>query len=244
MPRTSPRPRSRASIPAQRLLVPGHRAPDQRPDPGDRLLAPPRRYNIWSTESGTSRVRRRRTRAAPPYPSPVQAAIYLNESEYLSYRNPRVASYAQYLLNDPAKLKNTGLFASGLYTDRGAAKPALTAYRMPVWLPKQRVKKGQSALIWGGARPAPAGYAATKARQQVQVQQRQGGAWQTIATVTVSRTTGYSTTYYRFTRSGSVRLAFSYPSTGFALPVGVAGIHDLQPRGPGDRSLKDGGRAA
>ncbi|MGH2910643.1 MAG: hypothetical protein ACRDK8_15290, partial [Solirubrobacteraceae bacterium] len=168
-----------------------------------------RRYNIWSTEFGYVTSPPQTDKGGPPYPSPVQAAIYLNESEYLSYRNPRIASYAQYLLNDPAKLKNTGLFASGLYTDRGAAKPALTAYRMPVWLPKQRVKKGQSALIWGGARPAPAGYAATKTRQQVQVQQRQGGAWQTIATVTVSRTTGYFTTHYRFTRSGSVRLAYS-----------------------------------
>ena len=56
------------------------------------------------------------------FPSPAQAAIYLNESEYLSYRNPRIASYAQYLLDDPQDLrsKKVGLFSSGLLFSNGS----------------------------------------------------------------------------------------------------------------------------
>ena len=35
------------------------------------------------------------------YPSPATAAYYINWAEYLSYKNPRVKSYMQYLLTDP-----------------------------------------------------------------------------------------------------------------------------------------------
>lgn len=184
-----------------------------------------RRYNIWSTEFGYITSPPQTNKGGKPWPSPQQAAIYLNESEYLSYRNPRIASYAQYLLDDPMDMrsKGVGLFASGLYTSKGVAKATLNAYLMPVWMPKQRVKKGQNTLIWGGARPAPAGYTATKAAQRVQLQQRRGGTWQTIATATASRTTGYFTAHHRFTGSGMVRLAYTYPSTELALPPGVAG---------------------
>lgn len=179
-----------------------------------------RRYNIWSTEYGYIT---KPPQHGKPYPSPAQAAIYLNESEYLSYRNPRIVSYAQYLLNDPAKLQGVGLFASGLLTASGTPKPAFNAYRMPIWLPQQTVKKGQNTVIWGGARPAPGGYAATKATQYVQIQQRQGGVWKTIATVPVNKTTGYLSTHDRFTKSGGVRLAYTYPSTELALPPNIAG---------------------
>ncbi|HTW13018.1 MAG TPA: hypothetical protein VME01_09755, partial [Solirubrobacteraceae bacterium] len=182
-----------------------------------------RKYNVWSTEYGYITSPPQTNKGGKAYPSPAQAAIYLNESEYLSYRNPRIDSYAQYLINDPAKLKGIGLFASGLFTSSGKAKPALDAYRMPVWLPKQKVKKGQNTYIWGGARPAAAGYAATRTAQQVELQQLQGGTWQTLRTLNVNRNTGYFTTHYRFTRSGAVRLAYTYPASELALPIGVAG---------------------
>jgi hypothetical protein len=182
-----------------------------------------RRYSIWSTEFGYVTSPPQTNKGGKPYPSPQQAAIYLNESEYLSYRRPWIGSYAQYLLNDPAKLKNVGLFASGLFTDQGVPKVTLGAYRLPVWMPEQRLRKGQSAYIWGGARPAPAGYAATRTPQRVQLQQLRGRAWKTLTTVTVSRATGYFTTHVRFSASGAVRLAYTYPSTELALPAGVAG---------------------
>jgi hypothetical protein len=184
-----------------------------------------RTYPIWSTEFGFVTSPPQPNKVGKKYPSPAQAAIYLNESEYLSYRNPRIASYAQYLLRDPDDLlsKGVGLFSSGLMFANGTPKPTFNAYRMPLWMPKQTVTKGQNAAIWGGARPAPAGYAATHTSQAVQIQQLSGGVWQTLATVSVNKTTGYLSTHYRFTKSGGLRLAYTYPSTELALPAGVAG---------------------
>ncbi|HTU28534.1 MAG TPA: cellulase family glycosylhydrolase [Solirubrobacteraceae bacterium] len=182
-----------------------------------------RTYNIWSTEFGYVTSPPQTSTKSKPYPSPQQAAIYLNEAEYLSYRNPRIASYAQYLLKDPQRLTGVGLFASGLISANGAPKPAFNAYRMPVWMPQQTVKKGQNTLIWGGARPAPAGYQATHTAQPVQIQQLFGGVWHTLATVNASTSTGYFETHVRFNNSGSLRLAYTYPATELALPAGVAG---------------------
>ncbi len=184
-----------------------------------------RRYNIWSTEFGYVTSPPQTNKGGPAYPSPKQAAIYLNETEYLSYRNPRLATYAQYLLNDPQNQKSegVGLFSSGLLFANGKPKPGYAAYRMPVWMPKQTVKRGQNVLIWGGARPAPGGYAATHSAQHVLVQLHTGGAWRTIATVTASRLNGYFNTHYRFTVGGGLRLAYTYPTDELQLPVGVAG---------------------
>ncbi|HET9094088.1 MAG TPA: hypothetical protein VFN36_03285 [Solirubrobacteraceae bacterium] len=184
-----------------------------------------RLYRIWSTEFGYITSPPQTNRGGKPWPSPQQAAIYLNQSEYLSYRNPRIASYAQYLLNDPPNLlsKGVGLFASGLLTDKGVPKPTLFAYRMPIWLPRQKLQRRQNAIIWGGARPAPAGFSATRQPQHIELQQLTGGSWQTLATVTASRFNGDFTTHYRFIRSVRVRLAYTYPSTELALPVGIAG---------------------
>jgi hypothetical protein len=184
-----------------------------------------RNYSIWSTEFGFVTSPPQPNKVGKKFPSPAQAAIYLNESEYLSYRNPRIATYAQYLLKDPDNLlsKGVGLFSSGLTFANGTPKPAFNAYRMPVWMPAQTVTRGQSALVWGGARPAPAGFAATHAAQQVQIQQLSGGIWNTLATVTVNSSTGYFETHVRFNNSGGLRVAYVYPSTELALPAGVAG---------------------
>jgi hypothetical protein len=184
-----------------------------------------RNYNIWSTEYGYVTSPPQTNKGGPPYPSPLQAAIYLNESEYLSYRNPRIASYAQYLLRDPVNLKGAGvgLFSSGLMFANGTPKPAYNAYRMPVWMPKQTVLRGQSALVWGGARPAPGGFTATHVPQEVQIQQLSGGVWNTLATVTANSSTGYFETHVKFSTSGQLRLAYTYPATELALPVGIAG---------------------
>ncbi len=97
------------------------------------------------------------------YPSPQRAAAELNQAEYLSYKNPRVASYAQFLLNDPpitTEHPKPG-FSSGLYTSTGEAKATLSAYRLPLWLPETTVKAGSRVEIWGGARPATFSQSAT-----------------------------------------------------------------------------------
>jgi hypothetical protein len=158
------------------------------------------------------------------YPSPAKAAAYINQAEYLSYKDPRVASYAQYLLDDPMITKrhpHPG-FASGLYTQSNQPKATLSAYRLPVWLPRQTVRAGSSAEIWGCARPAPF---ATGDPRTVSIQMRSPGAgsWTTIRTVKVSTATGYFDIHMMLPYSGSLRLAYTYPQTEPFLPPEVGG---------------------
>jgi len=158
-------------------------------------------------------------------PSTATAAIELNQAEYLSYKNPRIASYSQYLLEDPTPSPNPG-FASGLLTSKGQPKPTLNAYELPVWLPKTTVKAGSSTEVWGGARAASFSQSATtKATPTVDIQMQKGGSgsWTTIQTVKVSSTTGYFDIQTKLPYSGNLRLAYTYPQTEPFLPVNVPG---------------------
>ena len=59
-------------------------------------------FPIWNTEYGyiTSPPKRPTKRA--PYIKQSTAAYYMNWAEYISWRNPRIRSYMQYLLDDAA----------------------------------------------------------------------------------------------------------------------------------------------
>jgi hypothetical protein len=74
-------------------------------------------------------------------------ARYINQSDFIAYHNSRVASVAQYeLFDDPAE----GGFNTGLRRTSGKAKPALNAYRLPIWVTKTR----SGVSVWGQVRPA------------------------------------------------------------------------------------------
>jgi hypothetical protein len=162
------------------------------------------------------------------YPTPERAAAEINQAEYLSYKNPRVASYAQFLLNDPEitpQHPKPG-FSSGLYTSTGDPKATLYAYRLPLWLPKTNVKAGSETELWGGARPATfAQSATTTTPPTVEIQMRKpgDGSWTTIRTVKVSTTTGYFEIRSTLPYSGELRLAYTYPQTEPLLPMNIAG---------------------
>ena len=74
-------------------------------------------------------------------------ARYINESEYIAYRNRRVAGMSQYELFDAPKLAD---FNTGLRLKNGKAKPALGAYRLPIWV----TRSGSGVRVWGMVRPA------------------------------------------------------------------------------------------
>ena len=140
-------------------------------------------------------------------------------------KNPRVASYAQYLLDDPLITKrhpHPG-FASGLYTQSNQPKATLYAYRLPVWLPKQTVRAGSSTEIWGGARPAAFATAGDPRTVSIQMRSQGDGPWTTIRTVKVSTTTGYFDIHMTLPYSGSLRLGYTYPQTEPFLPPDVGG---------------------
>lgn len=79
--------------------------------------------------------------------SPSRQARYINESEYIAYKNRRVAGMSQYELFDAPSL---GDFNTGLRFKSGKAKPSLGAYRLPIWV----TRSGSGVTVWGDVRPA------------------------------------------------------------------------------------------
>jgi hypothetical protein len=162
--------------------------------------------------------------SAAGFASPAKASVWLYQSEYLSYKNPRIATYDQYLIGDPPLIPGRAApgFNTGLYTSSGKPKATLNAYRLPVWMPKQTVRKGAKAEIWGGARPST--FAGAGARKvSIQIQKGGHGAWTTLQTVKTSARTGYFDVRPKLPYSGNLRLSYTYPSSQSLLPVNVAG---------------------
>lgn len=183
------------------------------------------KYPIYNDEYGyiTNPPNRQRVTNQPssnrtPYPSPATAADYINWAEYLSYKNSRIASYMQYLLEDPPN--NAGAyagFASGLEFNNGKQKPGYDAYRLPVYMPTTSLSKSTNAEIWGAARPAP--FLTRDGAQKIAIQLN----GKTITTVTPGRVGGYFDLKMRFPSSGTVRLAYTYPQTDSLLPMSDLG---------------------
>lgn len=144
------------------------------------------------------------------FPSPARAADYMNWAEYLSWRNPRIASTMQFLLTDPNPLHapEYGGFASGLQFYGGRHKPGYDAYRLPVYLPETTVRRGARVLVWGCIRPA---HAYGNRRVLVQFEAGRRGAWRTVASLRVRSARGYFETRLRLPASGKVRLSWTYP---------------------------------
>jgi hypothetical protein len=156
---------------------------------------------IWSSEFGYH------TNPPEQYePSPQLAAAYLNWSEYLSWRNPRLRSYDQYLLRDAVGDR----FATGLELANGTPLATFYAFRMPLYLPST-VQRGDSPLlVWGCVRPVR--YVAGRQLAALQFAAGRAGPFRTIRRVAIGDRAGYFVVYQRFPSSGRVRVAWSYPS--------------------------------
>jgi hypothetical protein len=161
----------------------------------------------------------------PPAPTqsvtPAQQAAYLNEADYMAWRDPRVRSVAQFLLYDSGPNTNyppsspnywgsmfqTGLiYGPGTHLD-GRPKPSLAAYALPIWIPDPTPRRGSKMLIWGMLRLAP-----KRTNLTAQIQWRGSGraGYRTIATAAVpaSATYGYFTTAIAPPGAGSIRIAW------------------------------------
>ena len=162
---------------------------------------------MYNTEYGF------RTRPPDPHEgvSQANAALYMNEAEYISYHQGRLDSYSQYQLIDQPP---PAYFDTGLINPNGSHKPAFDAYRMPLWLPHTSTRKGRKLEVWGDVRPASFAMLDTGKAQSVLVQFQSGskGAFTTIATVPIKSARGYFDVHLAFPRSGTVRLAWTYPT--------------------------------
>jgi hypothetical protein len=173
------------------------------------------KFPIWNTEYGYI--------TCPPnctkrYASPKNAAAYINWAEYLSWRNPRIASTMQYLLIDPnptVGVAEKGGFASGLVYFRGTPKDSYNAYRMPLFLPYTKTWPGHALEVWGDVRPAPYAVADGDGPQYAEVQFARSGSstWTTMKTLPVTDPHGYVDTWITFPANGWVRLQWTYPAS-------------------------------
>ena len=75
--------------------------------------------------------------APAKYPPPTTAAYYLNWAEYLSWKNPRIMSFDQYLLTDPPPYSPAyTAWSSGLLGwEQGIPKATYAAWRLPLSVP-------------------------------------------------------------------------------------------------------------
>jgi hypothetical protein len=150
------------------------------------------------------------------YLSPATAARYLNWTEYLTWRNPRLATTMQYLLYDPFPGQTAygkGGFATGLLSYTGTPKATFYAFRMPIYLPATTAARGDALEVWGGVRPAHYAGADTGRTQYAQIQFSPlgGRAFRTIKTVPIADPHGYFDVHMALPASGVIRLAWSYP---------------------------------
>ena len=135
------------------------------------------RLPIYSTEYGYKTTSADSTRLPT-----ATAAAYLNQTEYLSWRNPRIRSYDQYLLSDPPRERPDSTPVSS-YAN-GAAQA--NARRLPnAALAAGHGRRRASPLeVWGCARPAPATERRSGRAQSIEVQfaPGAGASYHTVAT--------------------------------------------------------------
>jgi len=141
----------------------------------------------------------------PPDPlgvTPGQQARYLNQAEYIAYRDRNVRTLSQFLLYDDGQPFGQ-TFQSGLDYLGGRAKPAQAAYAFALWLPAPSIRRGQRLHVWGLLRTAPNGQAH---RVDVLFRASGGGGFHRIAGLRAQASRGYVDGFVRVARSGSIRL--------------------------------------
>jgi hypothetical protein len=154
--------------------------------------------------------------------SPQVAAYYLNWAEYMHWRDPRMRSYDQYLLNDPGQNSS---FDTGLAFANGTPKATYYAFRMPLYLPVTTASSGTPVEVWGCVRPADYVQQQTGRLQQVQLQFQTGGrgSFRTIRVVDLTHANGYFDVRLKLPGSGLLRTSWSYPGgpTAYSRTVAV-----------------------
>jgi hypothetical protein len=184
------------------------------------------RFPIWDTEFGYITTPPKHdgqyeqsTPHYQPWVAQPTAAYYMNWAEYISWRNPRIASFFQYLLHDPlpaTRATDWGGFASGLLTYNYSQKSTYSAWRLPLFMPVTNARRGQSLEVWGCVRPARYALLDSGTPQTVAIQLRpsSGLAFTTVSTVTIARPSAscYFDVRVRFPSGGTVRLGYSYPT--------------------------------
>ncbi|MGH2943815.1 MAG: cellulase family glycosylhydrolase [Solirubrobacteraceae bacterium] len=143
-------------------------------------------------------------------------AAWINQAEYIAYKNSNVRAVSQFLLVDDGPVagvdpkKNPRLawrtFQSGLQLLSGTRKPSYKAYMTPIFVKQPRIRPGRSTGIFGMLRSAPSGAAVPV---QLQFRRRGSKRWVTRKRVTAGGARHYFETRMVVPRSGHVRILWS-----------------------------------
>jgi hypothetical protein len=143
-----------------------------------------------------------------------QQAAWLNQGDYMTWRDPYVKALAQFELEDVPTPKHQSKhewsrsFTSGLEFSNGKPKPSLGAYRIAIWLPSPR--HGSSVAVWGQLRAANH---STPQVAQIQFRPKGSSGWNTVKTVRTTSTQGFISTHVSLGSSGTVRLSWTDPTS-------------------------------
>jgi hypothetical protein len=171
-----------------------------------------RRLPIYLTEYGYE--------TNPPNPfrgvSPATQAAYLDEAEYLAWRDPRVRALSQFLLRDsapdrafrPGTARYWSTFQTGMEYRNGQSKPALETYALPVDIPAPRFAPGAPVAVWALLRPAADG---TTQRARILWRSRRG-PWRTLAVAQTHDAGGVLRSSVTPPAPGVIRVAWRAPS--------------------------------
>jgi hypothetical protein len=138
--------------------------------------------------------------------SPALQARYIGEAALRAYELPQVTLLIQFLVRDEPTLSR---WQSGLFTVRGAPKPAARAFPFPL---AQVNRSGSRVRIWGQVRPR-------RGAQTYRLQVRTRGAWRWIGGAARTNGAGFFSRTIAAPRGASVRLwssndrAYSWPLT-------------------------------
>jgi hypothetical protein len=142
-----------------------------------------------------------------------QQATFINQAEYVAYKNPNVRAMSQFLLIDDAPVPGVDpkkdprlywrTFQSGLKLLTGKRKPGYNAYVTPIVVERRSVGPGRSVGIFGLLRGAKAG---TNAPAQVQFRPKGRKKWRTLRTAQATGVRNYLNTKVRPPGSGHLRL--------------------------------------
>ena len=160
-----------------------------------------KQLDIYNTEFGY--------KTNPPYPAGApmgKAALYLNWAEYLSWRDPRVRTWNQYLLVDPPPTQSK--FVTGLEFFNGTRKPIYDPWTVPIYVPQTKGSQGTPLEVWGCGRPVLFAHSGDHVAIQFRAA---GGAFKTLKTVKIRPDDCYFDVPVSFPSSGTVQLQWSAP---------------------------------
>lgn len=140
-----------------------------------------------------------------------QQAAWTDQGEYIAWKTPYVKTLCQFLLVDDKpnasakkgskKYYNTP--TGGLIFSTGKPKPALQAFRIPIWLPN--AKHSKHVAVWGQFRPANH-HEAQKGK--IEFQRRGSHKWIVLRKVTTKNSEGFVFTHVNIGSPGKVRLVW------------------------------------